>query len=130
MPHIKQVIVYRKNYPDKNGNNRSLRTGKIVAQCSHASMAFLTRRIESKEDLTTVQKEWLNSSFVKICVYVETEEELLKIYDEAKEKNIECHLITDKGLTEFNGVPTNTCLALGPDKAEVLDEITGSLKLM
>lgn len=127
---IKQVIVYRKNYPDKNGNNRSLRTGKIVAQCSHASMAFLTKRIESKEELTPVQKEWLNSSFVKICVYVETEEELLKIHDEAKEKKIECHLITDKGLTEFNNVSTNTCLALGPDKAEVLDEVTGNLRLM
>jgi PTH2 family peptidyl-tRNA hydrolase len=130
MPHIKQVIVYRKNYPDKNGNNRSLRTGKIVAQCSHASMAFLTRRIENKEDLTTVQKEWLQNSFVKICVYVETEEELLAIQQSAVNDNIECHLITDKGLTEFNGVPTNTCLALGPDKSEILDKITGHLKLM
>jgi len=130
MSQIKQVIVYRKNYPDSKGNNRPLRTGKIVAQCSHASMAFLTKRIENKEDLSVVQKEWLKNSFVKVCVYVDTEEELLEIQKNAIENNVECHLVTDKGLTEFNNVPTNTCLALGPDYSEILDKITGHLKLL
>lgn len=120
----------RRNYPDGKGGYKNLRTGKLIAQGSHASMAFITRRIANKEDLTPVQKEWLDNSFVKICVYVETEEELLVINEKAKEAGIECHLVTDKGLTEFNGVPTNTCLALGPDNAEVLDNITGHLKLL
>lgn len=127
---IKQVIVMRRNYPDGKGGFKNLRTGKLIAQGSHASMAFITRRIQNKEDFTPVQKEWLNSSFVKICVYVESEDDLLAINEKAKEAGIECHLITDKGLTEFNGVPTNTCLALGPDHAEVLDNITGHLKLL
>lgn len=127
---IKQVIVMRRNYPDGKGGFKNLRTGKLIAQGSHASMAFITRRIENKEDLTPVQKEWLNNSFVKICVYVESEEDLLAINEKAKEAGIECHLITDKGLTEFNGIPTNTCLALGPDYAEILDKITGHLKLL
>ena len=39
-------------------------------------------------------------------------------------------LITDAGLTEFNGVPTKTCLALGPDYPENIDPITGNLKLL
>lgn len=127
---IKQVIVMRRNYPDGKGGFKNLRTGKLIAQGSHASMAFITRRIATKEDLTDIQKQWLENSFVKICVYVESEEELLGIHEKAKEKGVESHLVTDKGLTEFNGVPTNTCLALGPDKAEVLDVITGHLKLL
>lgn len=120
----------RRNYPDGKGGFKNLRTGKLIAQGSHASMAFITKRIAKKEDLTPVQKEWLDNSFVKICVYVESEEELLEIHKKAQEMNVESHLVTDKGLTEFNGVPTNTCIALGPEKSEILDTITGNLKLL
>jgi PTH2 family peptidyl-tRNA hydrolase len=35
-----------------------------------------------------------------------------------------------KGKTEFNGVPTKTCLGIGPAKAEKIDKITGDLKLL
>ena len=44
--------------------------------------------------------------------------------------NVECHVITDNGTTEFNGIPTKTCLALGPDKAEILDKVSGHFKLL
>jgi PTH2 family peptidyl-tRNA hydrolase len=118
----KQIIVIRKDL--------NMRKGKMVAQGSHASMAFLTRKLQTKEPLTQEQEEWLKDSFVKICVSVDSEQELLDIESKAKEQNVECHLITDKGLTEFNNVPTKTCLALGPDKSEILDEITGHLKLL
>ena len=48
----------------------------------------------------------------------------------AQESKLPCSLITDAGLTEFNGVPTNTCIAIGPwDPAEI-DKITGHLKLL
>jgi PTH2 family peptidyl-tRNA hydrolase len=63
------------------------------------------------------------------CCYVETEEELLEVYNKAKEKGMISCLITDKGLTEFNGVPTITCCAIGPAWSDELDEITGNLKL-
>jgi hypothetical protein len=35
----------------------------------------------------------------------------------------------DSGKTEFHGVPIRTCLAIGLDDAEKIDEITGSLQL-
>jgi PTH2 family peptidyl-tRNA hydrolase len=38
-------------------------------------------------------------------------------------------VITDSGRTEFCGVPTRTCLALGPDLASKIDAITGTLEL-
>ena len=39
-------------------------------------------------------------------------------------------LITDAGLTEFHGVPTNTCLGIGPYIAEEIDKFTGNLPLL
>ena len=39
-------------------------------------------------------------------------------------------LITDAGLTEFHGVPTNTCLGIGPYEAEEIDKFTGNLPLL
>lgn len=120
----------RCKYPDGNGGLTGLRKGKMIAQACHASIAFLTRRLQNNEPLSEVQKEWLNNSFTKICVGVDTEEELLEIAEKAKSMNVECHVITDNGTTEFNGIPTKTCLALGPDKAEILDQISGHLKLL
>ena len=53
-----------------------------------------------------------------------------KIKEEADNAGIECHLITDSGKTEFNGVPTNTCLAIGPDYVDEINKITGHLNLL
>lgn len=35
-------------------------------------------------------------------------------------------LVTDNGLTEFNGVLTDTAIAVGPAPAEFIDKITGA----
>lgn len=130
----KQVIVMRTKYPKPDGSFEKLRTGKYIAQAAHASISFLTRRINGnggnyKLSLSKAEQEWIESGFTKICVYVESEEELLAVYKKAKESGLEVHLITDSGKTEFGGVPTKTCLALGPDYSEKIDKITGHLKL-
>ena len=52
------------------------------------------------------------------------------IRDLASQQGLEVHMITDTGKTEFHGVPTNTCLAIGPDEASKIDAITGGLKLL
>jgi PTH2 family peptidyl-tRNA hydrolase len=74
-------------------------------------------------------REWLKSSFAKICVRVDSEKELMDIYNLALSKNIKAKLIVDSGRTEFNGVPTPTSVAIGPDVAEKVDEITANLEL-
>lgn len=129
---IKQVIVMRTTFPIENGSKK-LRRGKEIAQACHASIAFLTNKIRQNPhapiDLSDVEIEWIQGIFTKICLKVETEEQLLEIEKKAKEKGLTCHLITDRGLTEFKGVPTNTCLAIGPDHAEKIDEVTGGLEL-
>lgn len=116
----KQIIVIRKDL--------KMRRGKECAQASHASMAFLTKRAPEIY-LKEVELEWLNSSFRKICCQVDSEEELLKVYEQAKENNLETHLITDSGLTEFGGAPTHTCIAIGPDYDNKIDSVTKNLKL-
>lgn len=116
---IKQVIVIRKDL--------KMRRGKEIAQGSHASMAFLLKnhyRLDSK-----VVQKWVSGGQTKVTLCVNSEEELLEIYNRAKENNLDVHLITDAGLTEFNGVPTKTCLAIGPDEADKINKITGQLKL-
>ena len=74
---------------------------------------------------------WLNvDRSAKICVGVDSEQELIDIYNKAKAVGIICSLITDAGLTQFNGTPTKTVVAIGPDESEKIDKITGGLKLL
>lgn len=124
---IKQVICVR--------HDLKMRRGKQIAQGAHASMSFICRRMQeagsvSLTDFTDAQREWLTGAFAKVCCRVNSEEELMEIHDKALEAGLEVHLITDSGKTEFHGEPTNTCLAIGPDEAEKIDEITGHLQLL
>lgn len=131
MSNIKQVIVMR--------TDLNMPKGKMVAQGAHASMAWLTRRLSpdccyhpkaSTITLSDVEQRWLDESFVKICVKVSTETELLEIHSAARHANIESHLVTDDGRTMFNNVRTHTCVALGPDYAEKIDPLTKHLRLL
>lgn len=117
-----------------------MRKGKIAAQAAHAAMAVILdmmKREEGRRETTlslSVEKDsaldkWLNVRFKKVCCYVESEQELLDVYNEARKAKLPCSIITDAGLTEFGGVPTKTCIAIGPDYPERIDPITGHLKL-
>ena len=129
MREPKQVIVVRKDL--------NMRKGKIAAQASHASLgAILNYGSYTNEYQYTLDihndavHEWLEGRFTKVCVSVDSEQELLDIYDIALHNNVNVKLIKDAGLTEFNGVPTLTCLAIGPDYPERIDPITNHLKLL
>ncbi|QDU08155.1 aminoacyl-tRNA hydrolase [Gimesia aquarii] len=123
----KQVLVMR--------HDLKMRRGKQIAQGSHASMSFICHRLKqrdsfSMDDFSEVEQGWMNGSFAKVCCRVNSKEELIAIHDSAVEANLEVHLITDSGKTEFHGEPTQTCLAIGPDDAEKIDAITGELQLL
>lgn len=134
---IKQVIVMRKDL--------NMRKGKIAAQAGHACVAALIKAASVnnsylnwnfKEDkIECIGKnnryidDWLNNNFTKICVYVESEEELLKIKEQGDKLHLISAIITDNGLTEFHGQKTLTCLAFEPLPSEIIDKITGNLKL-
>jgi PTH2 family peptidyl-tRNA hydrolase len=137
MDKVKQVIVVRRDL--RNSDGQKVRTGKLIVQACHASIAFLTNRMKKNianpealwwVNLSQSEKEWIYGSFFKVCVGVDSEKELLDILEKATTMGVEAQLITDQGHTEFNGVPTNTCLALGPDYSSKIDLITGNLKLL
>ena len=132
MMKIKQVIVIRKDL--------NMRKGKIAAQTAHASFAVFKNLMktefisESQKRYSFISSEdmsqWLDGEFTKICVSVKSEEELIEIHKLAKEKGLLTSLIKDAGHTEFNGIPTLTCCAIGPANSDEIDEITGNLPLL
>lgn len=136
----KQVIVMRTDLFSGH------RMGKFVVQGAHASMLALldlfneesitdkygnhSHRIETQFGDDSVLSNWLNGTYTKVCVGVNSEEELEEIYKKAKATDIPVHLVIDMGLTEFHNTPTKTCLAIGPYISEEIDKITGNLKLL
>jgi PTH2 family peptidyl-tRNA hydrolase len=128
----KQVIVIRKDL--------KMRKGKMVSQGAHSSgKVFFDRgHIEKQEDgpnllvipLTEEMEEWVENIFTKVCVGVDSEDELMSIFALAWGANLPCSLIQDAGLTEFDGVPTYTAACIGPAKIVDIDKITGHLKLL
>jgi PTH2 family peptidyl-tRNA hydrolase len=147
MMETKQVIVMRKF--------KGLRTGKYIAQACHASMAFLTKEGEmypwethgdywikcehepqfrnESESMAKHYNEidhWLTNSFKKVVVYVNSEEELKELHQKALGSGLMSHLIEDNGATEFHGVKTLTCLAIGPHKSEKFEGLTDHLPLL
>lgn len=133
----KQVIILRK-FPN-------LRIGKYASQCSHASMAFLTKGVnhwdydEEHEwgnlilyghvNMDEID-HWLNHSFKKIVCYVNTEEELVAIHEKALGKGLISHLIEDNGATEFGGVKTKTAVGIGPHEVSKFEGLTDHLPLL
>lgn len=129
----KMVIVMRADL--------NMRKGKMIAQGSHAVLGVILDMMKKEETNNTINLKlvvnkysdldnWINGIFTKVTVKVNSDEELLEIYNKALESNLPVKLITDNGLTEFHGVKTNTCIAIGPANSEVIDKITGHLKLL
>lgn len=113
---MKQVIVLRKDL--------NMRKGKMVAQGCHAA-----RGAEAKADGDDVE-EWEESGQTKVCVGVNSEAELLAVYQKALDSYLPACLIRDAGRTEFNGVPTLTAVGIGPARTEEVDKVTGELSLL
>jgi PTH2 family peptidyl-tRNA hydrolase len=124
----KQVIVMRKDL--------GMRKGKMIAQGAHASLAVVLDRGELDAtgtftfQATEAMIDWLGGRFTKICVSVSSEAELEAIYETARAAKLPCSLIVDAGATEFHGVPTKTCCAVGPAWSDEVDAITAELPLL
>lgn len=139
MDKPKQMIVMRRDL--------KMRKGKIAAQAGHACVTAVLAALERENRLGQIRadetgvmltgstqsatplSEWFSRGVDKVCVYVDSEEELLAIDRKAKEAGILSALICDNGLTEFHGQPTYTCLAFEPALPEKVDPITGDLPL-
>lgn len=118
---VKQVIVMRRDL--------QVRRGKEIAQGAHAAMMWLSKKIvDNDRSFTPAEQTWLLGTFTKIVLQVPGLEDLQRLHDDAISAGLRAHLVTDAGLTEFHGVPTVTCLAIGPDYADKIDPVTGDLR--
>ena len=123
----KQVIVMRRDL--------DVKCGKLIAQGAHASCSFFSER--ERTFMATGQyvppspaeQEWILGRFTKIVLGVDSEAELLDIFEKAKAAGLKAFLIQDAGLTCFKG-PTHTCVGIGPDFDDKINAVTGHLKLL
>jgi peptidyl-tRNA hydrolase, PTH2 family len=129
MKTAKQVIVMRKDL--------GMRKGKMIAQGAHASLKVLVDAGESDVrgavfaiPLDPALSAWLGGRFTKVCVSVDSEAALDAIVERARAAGVPCALVVDAGVTEFHGVPTKTCCAVGPAWSDDVDAITGELPLL
>jgi len=125
-----------------------MRRGKEIAQGSHASQAWLVERFNPTKNpvfdiaqlsaysymlyeghLHEDEIWWLQNGTKKVALQVSSENELVTLYNKAKELGLTAHLIEDEGHTEFHGIKTLTAVAIGPNRSDEIDKITGNLKL-
>ncbi len=111
----KQVILIR--------NDLKLPKGKMAAQASHAAVEAVLRSDKDKV------KTWRNAGMKKIALKVDSEKDLLKYLQIAKDAGLVTSLITDAGRTVVEP-GTRTCMAIGPDDEDMIDAITRDLKMM
>lgn len=137
----KQMIVVRRDL--------KMRKGKIAAQAGHACVEATLMALAHEHRLDEVRlsadetwayldddgtqptplSDWFDAGVAKVCVYVDSEEELLRLACEGREQGFLVALIRDAGFTEFHGEPTYTCLAFEPLRGEQIDPLTGDLPL-
>jgi PTH2 family peptidyl-tRNA hydrolase len=115
---FKQVIAVR--------TDLGMSRGKIAVQVAHGSVSSAEQARVHKQD---VWKAWFREGQKKVAVKVSSEEELLELRRQAVGHSLPHAIIRDAGMTELPP-GTITVLGIGPAKAEIVDEVTGDLKLL
>jgi len=117
MGNIKQVIAVR--------TDLDMGKGKIAAQVGHACVL-------AAENVRKSHPDWFDEWWTgqeKIVVKVENLKELEEIKKHAIDIGVPWSEVTDAGHTQI-APGTTTCISLGPAPEELVDKITGDLKLL
>lgn len=118
MSSIKQVIVIR--------NDLGMGKGKLAAQVGHASVLGAENVRKSNTDWFN---DWVAGGQGKIVVKVTSLKQLEEVKKHAFTLNLPCSEVTDAGHTQLSP-GTITCISIGPAPEEIIDKVTGDLKLL
>ncbi len=119
---FKQAIVVR--------SDLRMSKGKIATQVAHAAVEAVLSITNSNNSVWIKWlNEWRKQGQKKIVLRVESESQLLKLYNEALRQLLPVVLITDAGYTELPP-GTRTCIAIGPAPSVEVDKLTAKLKLL
>jgi PTH2 family peptidyl-tRNA hydrolase len=101
--------------------------GKAAAQAGHASVECLLLSMEDSKWKSWLD-QWLREGQKKIVLSAENVSHLYQLYEKAKSLGLPSSVVVDAGLTEVEpGTPTALCVGPAPD--DLVDKVTGSLKL-
>lgn len=138
----KQIIIVRKDL--------EMSSGKLSAQVSHGSMAFLSWFIRNNADLDghvdgyideDILHNWIEGEFTKCVLQAKNKNQLLKAKTMAEELGMvdgkDFFLIKDCCLTELKPEEvdedgagrTLTCIGFAPMSAEIIDQISQKYQL-
>lgn len=107
-------------------NDLNMTKGKIMSQCCHAAVGAFEEA--QKTDPSSV-KIWQNTGQAKVAVKSNSLDEVNKIAEDSEKLGIVIFKVVDDGKTQV--VPdTLTCLGVGPAPKDIIDKITGHLKLL
>ena len=135
---VKMVILVRRDL--KNAKGKPVHPPKMMAQVGHAGHLWLTERFKEASrdnegrfvvELTEAERTWLvDGDCAKIVLGVDDEQQMNDIVAQAIWIGVRTQEVLDAGHTEFDGKPTVTCVALGPERSDILDKVTGHLKTL
>ncbi|NWR33194.1 PTH2 hydrolase, partial [Tachuris rubrigastra] len=114
---FKMVLIVR--------NDLKMGKGKVAAQCSHAAVSAY-KQVERRNP--ELLKQWEYCGQPKIVLKAPDEETLAQLLAEAKRLGLTVSLIQDAGRTQI-APGSRTVLGIGPGPADVIDKVSGHLKL-
>nr|AIF01256.1 peptidyl-tRNA hydrolase (PTH2) [uncultured marine group II/III euryarchaeote KM3_144_H10] len=103
-----------------------LSAGKLAAQVGHATADCITK---AERNEPRMLDRYMRVGQRKVVCQAANEDELRRLFGEAKNAGIIASLITDAGHTEIPA-GTVTVVGLGPNERDKIDSITGSLPLL
>ena len=106
-------------------NDLNLSSGKLAAQCSHATAECI---LKAKRQSPQILDKYLKTGARKIVCNTTNVDELKRIYGQAKDAGLICHMVRDAGHTEIPA-GTVTVVGIGPGIRSSIDKITSSLPL-